>query len=176
MASRPSITTARTLDRLGLELKDPGAIGTPSSTGENATECPRLTSETRRPIPSHALAWRLAAVFAHHCRVLELGGRGPTMNAISSIVIRTGWSLGCSSRCRRSGSYFDGIVIVCISAASEICFAARRPGCGLSPKVVGWICEQGAVAGLECLAGRISDTRSAEKVKGFARVIRPTVG
>jgi DNA helicase-2/ATP-dependent DNA helicase PcrA len=55
--------------------------------------------------------------------------------------------------------------------AADVEFAARRPGRGLSPKVVEWMCEQGAVAGLERLAGRISDTRSAERVKGFARDI-----
>jgi DNA helicase-2/ATP-dependent DNA helicase PcrA len=46
--------------------------------------------------------------------------------------------------------------------------AARRPSRGISPKVGEWIGEQRDLDGIERLAGRLSDERSAEKVRAFA--------
>jgi DNA helicase-2/ATP-dependent DNA helicase PcrA len=51
----------------------------------------------------------------------------------------------------------------------DISLAARRPGRGLSPRVMEWMGEQTTVEGLSRLAGRISDVRSSEKVAGFVR-------
>ncbi len=45
--------------------------------------------------------------------------------------------------------------------------AARRPGRGLSPKLVEWMSDQKDVAGLRRLAGRLSSDRDAEKVEAF---------
>lgn len=46
--------------------------------------------------------------------------------------------------------------------------AARRPGRSLSPKVIEWMAEQGDLRGLDRLAGRLSNERDADKVRGFA--------
>jgi DNA helicase II / ATP-dependent DNA helicase PcrA len=54
-------------------------------------------------------------------------------------------------------------------AGGDIMRAAHRPARGISPRVIEWMGEQRDVAGLERLAGRISDERSAGKVEAFAR-------
>lgn len=46
--------------------------------------------------------------------------------------------------------------------------AARRPSRSISPRVIEWMAEQRDVEGLEALARRLSDERSAEKVRHFA--------
>ena len=56
--------------------------------------------------------------------------------------------------------------------SSDLAQAARRPSRGISPRVIEWIGEQSDVAGIERLAGRISDNRSAEKVLAFASDVR----
>ncbi|HTW97656.1 MAG TPA: ATP-dependent DNA helicase UvrD2 [Acidimicrobiales bacterium] len=49
---------------------------------------------------------------------------------------------------------------------ADVALAARRPSRALSPRVVEWMGEQGSLAGLERLAGRLSG-RDADKVGGF---------
>jgi DNA helicase-2/ATP-dependent DNA helicase PcrA len=51
---------------------------------------------------------------------------------------------------------------------TDLAQAARRPSRGISPRVIDWIAEQSDVAGIERLAGRITDGRSSDKVAGFA--------
>jgi DNA helicase-2/ATP-dependent DNA helicase PcrA len=53
-------------------------------------------------------------------------------------------------------------------AGADIVRAARRPTRGLSARVIEWMGEQRDTAGLERLAGRISDEKSAAKVLAFA--------
>ena len=53
-------------------------------------------------------------------------------------------------------------------ARSDLALAARRPSRGISPRVIEWIGEQSDVAGIERLASRITDDRSADKIRGFA--------
>lgn len=57
-------------------------------------------------------------------------------------------------------------------APADLAEAARRPPRGLSGKVVEWIGEQGSVAGVERLAGRLSRDRDREKVEAFADDLR----
>ena len=52
--------------------------------------------------------------------------------------------------------------------AEALATAARRPPRGISPRVVEWIAEQHNVGALRRLAGRISDSRTAERVSDFA--------
>ena len=54
-------------------------------------------------------------------------------------------------------------------AGGDVIRAARRPTRGLSARVVEWMGEQHDVSGLERLAARISDEKTAAKVLGFAR-------
>jgi DNA helicase-2/ATP-dependent DNA helicase PcrA len=54
-------------------------------------------------------------------------------------------------------------------SGGDIVRAARRPTRGISPKVIEWMGEQRDVTGLERLAGRISDEKTAGKVEAFAR-------
>ena len=54
-------------------------------------------------------------------------------------------------------------------AGTDIMRAARRPARGLSARVIEWMGEQNDVSGLERLAGRISDEKTAVKVSGFAQ-------
>jgi len=54
-------------------------------------------------------------------------------------------------------------------AGGDIMRAARRPTRGLSPRVIEWMGEQNDVSGLERLAGRISDEKTAAKVLAFAQ-------
>ena len=49
----------------------------------------------------------------------------------------------------------------------DIALAARRPSRALSPKLAEWMSEQHSIAGLERLAGRLSNARDAEKVMGL---------
>jgi DNA helicase-2/ATP-dependent DNA helicase PcrA len=51
---------------------------------------------------------------------------------------------------------------------TDLAQAARRPSRGISPRVIEWIAEQSEVAGIERLAGRITDGRSSDKVAAFA--------
>jgi DNA helicase-2/ATP-dependent DNA helicase PcrA len=51
-------------------------------------------------------------------------------------------------------------------AARDVVMAAKRPSRALSPKVVEWMSEQGSVAKLEALAGRLRN-RDADKVNAF---------
>jgi DNA helicase-2/ATP-dependent DNA helicase PcrA len=53
-------------------------------------------------------------------------------------------------------------------ARADLALAARRPSRGISPRIVEWIGEQSDLAGIERLAGRISDAKSAAKIRGFA--------
>ena len=46
--------------------------------------------------------------------------------------------------------------------------AARRPSRSISPRVIEWMAEQREVEGLDALANRLSDDRTAEKVRHFA--------
>ncbi|WP_420443243.1 ATP-dependent DNA helicase UvrD2 [Candidatus Poriferisodalis sp.] len=46
--------------------------------------------------------------------------------------------------------------------------AARRPPRGISPRVIEWIGEQRSVRELRALAGRLSDERTAGKIREFA--------
>ena len=46
--------------------------------------------------------------------------------------------------------------------------AARKPGRGLSPRVIDWMAEQDDVRGLKRLAGRINNEKDAAKVLAFA--------
>ena len=55
---------------------------------------------------------------------------------------------------------------------SDVMLAARRPSRGISPRVIEWVGEQSDVKGLERLAGRISDNRTAEKVAALAADLR----
>ena len=57
-------------------------------------------------------------------------------------------------------------------ARSDVMLAARRPSRGISPKVIEWIGEQSDVTGVERLAGRISDGRTADKVATLATNLR----
>ncbi|MEZ5205721.1 MAG: UvrD-helicase domain-containing protein [Acidimicrobiales bacterium] len=50
--------------------------------------------------------------------------------------------------------------------------AARRPGRSLSPRVIEWMAEQRTPAGIERLAGRLSDQRDTDKVLGFLTDLR----
>jgi DNA helicase-2/ATP-dependent DNA helicase PcrA len=53
-------------------------------------------------------------------------------------------------------------------ARSDLALAARRPSRGISPRVIEWIGEQSDVSGIERLAARITDGRTADKVSAFA--------
>jgi DNA helicase II / ATP-dependent DNA helicase PcrA len=53
-------------------------------------------------------------------------------------------------------------------ARSDLSLAARRPSRGISPRVIEWIGEQSDVVGIQRLASRISDDKSANKVGVFA--------
>jgi len=55
-------------------------------------------------------------------------------------------------------------------AGTDIRLAARRPGRGISPKVLEWMGEQTSVDGLERLAGRM-DAKTSPKVIDFSRDI-----
>ena len=52
--------------------------------------------------------------------------------------------------------------------AADVEMAARRPGRGLSPRVVEWMAGCRSRAALGALAGRLSNERDADKVNGFA--------
>jgi DNA helicase-2/ATP-dependent DNA helicase PcrA len=53
--------------------------------------------------------------------------------------------------------------------SGDIMRAARRPGRGVSSRVIEWMGEQNDITGLERLAARISDQKTAAKVLGFAQ-------
>ena len=57
-------------------------------------------------------------------------------------------------------------------ARSDLALAARRPSRGISPRVVDWIGEQSEVSGIERLAERLTDDKTAEKLRGFAADLR----
>ena len=59
-------------------------------------------------------------------------------------------------------------------ARSDLALAARRPSRGISPRVIEWIGEQSDLAGIERLAARISDEKSADKIRGFVSDLRRT--
>ena len=46
--------------------------------------------------------------------------------------------------------------------------AARRPSRAISPRVLDWLSEQRELSGIERLAGRIKDDKTAEKLRSFA--------